>query len=97
LKSYSWALACRFFSLGLPGPGPGAWLPFPSNFCFLGLWRDEADGSGSLPIFRKRLSPFLSCQSVRICQTTGGRGQGFIRTIQMIIIIIIIIMHLRHS
>lgn len=66
VNSYSWTLGCRFLDLGLPGPGPGPWLPLPSNFCFFGLWREEAAGSGSFPSFRKRLSPFLSCQSVRI-------------------------------
>lgn len=67
VNSYSWTLDCKFLDLGRPGPGPGWWLPLPSNFCFFGLWRDVAAGSGSFPIFRKRLSPFLSCQSVRIC------------------------------
>lgn len=67
VNSYSWTLGCRFLDLGLPGPGPGPWLPLPSNFGFFGLWREGAAGSGSFPSFRKRLSPFLSCQSVRIC------------------------------
>lgn len=72
VNSYSWTLGCRFLDLGLPGPGPGPWLPLPSNFGFFGLWREGAAGSGSFPSFRKRLSPFLSCQSVRICE---GREQ----------------------
>uniref|UniRef100_A0A8V0ZKS2 Actin-related protein 2/3 complex subunit 4 n=1 Tax=Gallus gallus TaxID=9031 RepID=A0A8V0ZKS2_CHICK len=66
-NSYSWILGCRFLDLGLPGPGPVPWPPLPSSFCFLGLpCLTEVPTSWSLLSFRKRRSPFLSCQSVRI-------------------------------
>lgn len=67
LNSYSCTLGCKFLDFGRPGPGPGPWLPLPSSFCFLGFECLEVTERSASFSFRNLLSPFLSCQSVRIC------------------------------